>query len=276
MKIILSRKGFDSSAGGYPSLILKDGTLLSLPIPDEDSTVHYHHLKKENTSYYDLMHLIKGKIKNGNKWSKLHKHTSCHLDPDIDFNVMERKEGWRGIFGQSGGAQRHLENQQVEIGDLFLFFGWFRKTIQDGKRISFDPKDRNGKHILYGYLQVGDILKVHPSTKVPDWMMEHPHCTPLKRRRKGNTIYLARRHLTWNESFPGYGTFKFEEKLVLTKDDMNKSCWDLPECFRHVPISYHKPENWKDDHFQSVARGQEFVVHTTEEVIQWAKQIISP
>jgi len=33
MKIILSRKGFDSSYGGYPSPILPDKTLLSLPIP---------------------------------------------------------------------------------------------------------------------------------------------------------------------------------------------------------------------------------------------------
>lgn len=35
MKIILCRKGFDSSAGGYPSpLILEQNQLLSLPIPD--------------------------------------------------------------------------------------------------------------------------------------------------------------------------------------------------------------------------------------------------
>ena len=33
MKIILSRKGFDSENGGYPSPILPNGTLLSIPIP---------------------------------------------------------------------------------------------------------------------------------------------------------------------------------------------------------------------------------------------------
>lgn len=32
MKVILSRKGFDSTYGGYPSLILPDGELISLPI----------------------------------------------------------------------------------------------------------------------------------------------------------------------------------------------------------------------------------------------------
>ena len=36
MKIILSRKGFDSSNGGCPSPIMPDGTLLSMPIPTDD------------------------------------------------------------------------------------------------------------------------------------------------------------------------------------------------------------------------------------------------
>ena len=33
MKLILSRKGFDSSAGGIASPILPDGRMISLPIP---------------------------------------------------------------------------------------------------------------------------------------------------------------------------------------------------------------------------------------------------
>ena len=35
MRVILSRKGFDSQYGGMPSPILPDGTLLSLPIPSK-------------------------------------------------------------------------------------------------------------------------------------------------------------------------------------------------------------------------------------------------
>ena len=37
MKIILSRKGFDSENGGYASPILPDGSLVSLPIPNTTS-----------------------------------------------------------------------------------------------------------------------------------------------------------------------------------------------------------------------------------------------
>ena len=50
MKIILSRKGFDTTSGGCPSPILPDGTLLSLPIPDEEdikySDLQYNGLQR--------------------------------------------------------------------------------------------------------------------------------------------------------------------------------------------------------------------------------------
>ena len=37
MKVILSRKGMDSSQGGHPGIILPDNTILYYPIPgDED------------------------------------------------------------------------------------------------------------------------------------------------------------------------------------------------------------------------------------------------
>ena len=43
MKIMLSRKGFDSTKedGGYPSPILPDGTLLSLPVPDCNNAISW-------------------------------------------------------------------------------------------------------------------------------------------------------------------------------------------------------------------------------------------
>ncbi len=37
MRIILSRKGFDSGSGGVPNPILPDGRLVPLPIPDQGS-----------------------------------------------------------------------------------------------------------------------------------------------------------------------------------------------------------------------------------------------
>ena len=51
MKIILSRKGFDSGNGGQPSPILPDGTLLSMPIPSNDSDNTYSTIMWNGMSY---------------------------------------------------------------------------------------------------------------------------------------------------------------------------------------------------------------------------------
>ena len=45
MRLILSRKGFDSAAGGVPSPIFEDGTMLSLPIPERGSGTTYDELR---------------------------------------------------------------------------------------------------------------------------------------------------------------------------------------------------------------------------------------
>ena len=49
MKIVLSRKGFDSAAGGVASPILPDGKMLSLPIPDRSSPITYADISKAKT-----------------------------------------------------------------------------------------------------------------------------------------------------------------------------------------------------------------------------------
>jgi len=70
MKIILSRKGFDSSNGGCPSPIMPDGTLLSLPIPTSDD-VCFSDIAWNGITYADILHQISPKKT----------FTNCHLDP---------------------------------------------------------------------------------------------------------------------------------------------------------------------------------------------------
>lgn len=61
MKIILSRKGFDSSYGGYPSPILPEGRLLSFPIPDPNSPIKYCDLQvNSNTTVLNLINDLIG------------------------------------------------------------------------------------------------------------------------------------------------------------------------------------------------------------------------
>ena len=45
MKIIVSRKGFDSSVGGHASPVLPDGSMISLPIPSSLDSIGYDQLQ---------------------------------------------------------------------------------------------------------------------------------------------------------------------------------------------------------------------------------------
>lgn len=276
MKIVLSRKGFDSQYGGYPSPII-DGRLLSLPIPSDDN-IHYSELMIDsNLTYYNVMRELKPKIKVRNDkgiWERkpLEENTTCHLDPDIYRNVIERPKNWRPLFGQVDAAQSHLKRQEIKEGDVFLFFGWFKKTKYSKGKIIFDPNEPgSGKHIIFGYLQIGEIFS---NRDVPNWMRYHPHTHKPLVERKNNTIYIARKRLSWDDNIDGSGTFNYSQELVLTKEGYSRSRWNL-DAIKNVEISYHTKESWKYAYFQSAAKGQEFVIKDNPKVEKWVKKLIS-
>ncbi len=269
MKVILSRKGFDSEFGGYPSPILPNGQMISLPIPDQNEELRYSDIMAGDSTCYDLMRSLMPSIKSSNKRIDLSNDFGCHLDPDIYKNAIHREPNWRPLFGQANAAQGHLQKQNVKEDDLFLFFGSFRKTRNDDGKLAYDTHEKE-LHAIFGYLQIGDIIKVDQQFDVPEWMSYHPHANNV---RKSNTIYIARDHLSWNESLPGAGRFIFSDKLVLTKRGFSKSKWDLPDCFKEAKISYHK-HPWEDGYFKSAGRGQEFVIMDNNGVKEWARNKI--
>ena len=79
MKIILSRKGFDSTSGGYPSPILPDGTLLSLPIPDD--TNYYELLRYKDKNYAEIINELTNCKGSAGR---------CHYDPDIREGAIDQ------------------------------------------------------------------------------------------------------------------------------------------------------------------------------------------
>lgn len=275
MKIILSRKGFDSSNGGYPSPILPNGKMVSLPIPQEDSLSYSDLEVDDGLTYYELMEQLGPykKLKNS-QHEKLRVDTRCHLDPDLCRNTIARKSDWRPCFGQMGSAQGHLEKEKVGIGDLFLFFGWFRKARIQNSKYEFDRSERD-IHVIFGYLQIGEIERVDANFDVPEWMSYHPHTDSRSKEEHLNTIYIARPNLSWDSHLPGAGRFEFNESLILTKKGLSRSKWCLPSFFKEAKISFHnKAWREKDEYFQSVGRGQEFVVGDNEKVEEWAKGLI--
>ncbi len=267
MKIILSRKGFDSSYGGCPSPVLPDGTMISMPIPSsDDSGLSFRDIKFGKDTYLDIWDKLYPKHKNDSLY--------CHLDPDIRADIRAKPvKKWVSAFGQTGTAQRHLHKKDVAIGDLFLFFGWFRETDD-----SYHYLSDSGKHMIYGYLQIGNIIQGGDIKNNYKW---HPHAKG--NYGNSNTLYIASKKLTINgqdTNLPGSGVLKYKENLVLTKDNCSrskwkiKSEWNIESFFENNTISYHSKNSIKDGYFQSACRGQEFVISETEKVTNWAKDLI--
>ena len=128
MKIVFSRKGFDSASGGGPSPIV-DGRPVSLPIPGSGGS---------GTTWDDLgLGDLVTKASRGRHGGG----EECHHDP------MFLADG-TCMFGQCGAAQTHLANRGVGRGDVFVFFGLFREGS--------DPPH----HRIFGYLEVQDVLLV--------------------------------------------------------------------------------------------------------------------
>ena len=229
MKLILSRKGFDTGkkSGGCPSPIFPDGTLYSLPIPYAPSEITYGDLYHGDTNIGEMVADL-----TGDRFGPKH---HAHLDPDINPVAYPRQAGWQSLFGQSGAAQGHLDNQGVRIGDLFLFFGLFQEVEKTSNAWRF-VKGAPRQHILWGWLQIGKIHKIDELAKdeLP-WSRYHPHRHPLRDRYPRNTLYVASGglHLDGESIAPGAGCFlKSHERLVLTNPNgSGVTDWRLPQCF---------------------------------------------
>ena len=268
MRLILSRKGFDSGSGGSPSPIMPGGSMFSLPIPDPASGIPYAALEWRDVNVGQLVADLTGDPD---------RRTHCaHLDPDIDRRVLIRTAGWRPLFGQTGHAQGHLRNQDVGPGDLFLFFGLFRRVEENQgawRFVSRSPK----QHILWGWLQVGEVHAVDSlAADALPWARYHPHFRGD--RGANNTLYVADDELRLSGeriNAAGAGLFgQIGASLVLTAPDARgPSRWQLPSGFFPRPgrpsLTYHgNPDLWRyigPDRcsLQSVSRGQEFVLDLT-------------
>lgn len=284
MRLILSRKGYDSASGGCASPIFPDGSLCSLPIPSGDE-LRLDDIRRGDGCLGDLV----AQLADASAASSAH----VHLDPDLDRGARPRPFGWRPCLGQTGAAQTHLERHGVDAGDLFLFFGWFREVSLDGGRWRHRP-DAPDLHCLFGWLQVGAICRLDLGDPAPAWAAEHPHVRHADRYGRAgahNGLYVAAERL----SFPGCpggvsggGAFRrFVPSLRLTAPGRSRSVWRLPACFAPrsgaKPLSYHAdPGRWERDGegvlLRTVGRGQEFVLDCDAHpgVMDWLLEVFGP
>ena len=267
MKIIFSRKGFDSGSGGGPSPIFPDGRMLSLPIPDKQSGIKYQEIPWNEYNLGEIVSpLTKGRVRPSH---------NAHLDPDLNMLSLPRSKDWKPIFGQTAAAQGHLRNNGVAEGDVFLFFGLFKEVIQ-GNGVLAWKRDSPCKHIVWGWLQVGQIIPIEsPVSNVPLWANYHPHLQG--HRGANNTLYIAK----------DAGIFShYSKKLQLTlMDSLKTSIWQLPRWMYpengKTPLSYHSNlERWNKQgstaRLTAASRGQEFVLNAHEypEADAWLQDLM--
>ena len=292
MKVIFSRKGFDSAAGGCPSPII-DGRPVSLPIPTRQPTpVRFRDLAG---NIGELVEQLSGR--------RVDRDRPCHLDPDLDGVRLARRPGWKGALGQAGAAASHLRNQNVGPCDLFLFWGLFRPAKKQGRVWSYEG---HGEHRIFGWLQVAEILAVNddpgPVLQRYPWLADHPHAQDGW--KAGNTVYVASDALSLGPAnplagcrsaghlpdehsaragpdagLPGWGVF--EPGCRLTRNPAESlSRWSIPDWLNPerggVGMTYHPPNRWSaDGTVRAAARGQEFVANTNgrADAIQWLRNL---
>lgn len=269
MKVILSRKGFDSANGGIVSPIFEDGAMISMPIPASEDFYTYDDLCYCDSTYRDIIDDLKYK---GNTYH-------CHVDPDLD--PCRRKDavpGWFPAFGQVNAAASYLHNNDISAGDLFLFFGNFHFVERkDGHyrftRRSGDYYRDNDLQIIWGYLQIGEIISDPEEIRRVFW---HPHSADRFNQNKTNVIFRAAEHLSFDDSRSGAGLLSFDEKRVLTLEGAPKATWKMNPVYDTHHIFGNRKNLAKDPSKGIYYAGiwQELCLMESEECTEWARSMI--
>jgi hypothetical protein len=266
-RIILSRKGFDGTAGGCPSPIFQDGTMFSIPIPENGK-------HKVRTRYEDLgqqggYQFPKKLVTSSGRGIPL--SGQVHLDPDIrpslrpSFAAADCSSTL--LYGQDGSSQTHLENEGVGEDDLFLFFGLFRRATCKDDSAYFERSSRQA-HVIWGWLQVSNRFRLQRG-QLPESLKSathHPHLD--YRDRDINCMYVGSPSLSFCDNVAGAGIFdRYDDALRLTSlDEYRCSHWTLPSFFAKAGMTYHSLQAWDRRgeliRGQAVGRGQEFVMKT--------------
>lgn len=280
MKIIFSRKGFDSGYGKCPSPIFPDGSFVSLPIPSKNNPHRMGDLDFKGRNLGEVASQISG--------GRVTRDTTVHFDPDLDRSMILRSEGWRPSLGQLSAAQTHLRNNDVGIGDVFLFFGWFREVEKYAGSWRF-VRSAPSKHVMFGWLQIGEILDVARARenviRTYPWLTGHPHLSDREdylNPSKNNTIYISGERCDFASTLQGGGVFcAYHDKLCLTWPGRSRTHWRLPLWMMPKngasSMTYNPASRWTIEDgralLRSAAKGQEFVFDGDRhsESLQWLK-----
>ena len=270
VNVIISRKGFDSKAGGCASPILPDGnSMVSIPIPDRFfEEQRYDQLIEQSTgkTYRQIVEELRPKSAQSMEY--------CHLDPDIN-PTIHPETNWTPVFGQVEAAETILENNGVGVGDIFLYFGWFRGTVmEDGrmryarKRDELDFFHTADIHSIFGHLEIKEIVR--DAEEMKERFPRHPHVDRHKYSNKSgnNTMYVGDRRSS--------GVFRFDEKRVLTSYGHSRAKWDADKLswMLNELDSLNKTPVIADNTIYFRGIWQELVIRdASDECLDWVEEI---
>ena len=256
--------------------------MYSLPIPGSDY--------EEPIYYNDLEHgaINLGRVVEDLTGRAIEADDLAGVDPDVRPDAMRRQASWRGVFGQAGASQTHLENQAVGTGDVFLFFGLFRRVEQARSGWRF-VRGAPKLHMLWGWLQIEQVCKVDRIRGDANFGWATYHCHFGWCGDPSNTLYVASDRLDIEGNLPALGADvfpRFDERLVLTEPGQSASKWRLPRWFypdgNKAPLTYHPDmSRWRHDdeyaYLQSVGQGQEFVLDLQQypEALGWLSGLVN-
>lgn len=293
MHIILSRKGFDSSYGGSPSIILPNNKMISFPIPVEapeigtaSSDIKFENINLTLEEIFQKRGInnkihIKKTIKNSTDFS-------YHLDPEIQ-NITALRNNKYGTLGQRDAALGHILNKlnkakalmksdferatggtSFPVDILFLFFGRFIKV--DGKWATTGDQF----HSVWGYLHATKLFRISTSnnsiSQGYEQLKDHPHYKNAQNYASLNGIFVGEK----------YGTLNFTDNLLLT-DTKKGSCisdWNIKPLGFINSMTYNAKamataKALGNSSFRVAAKGQEFVVTDFDKtkMDDWLKKV---
>ncbi len=167
-----------------------------------------------------------------------------------------------------------------------MFFGLFRPVELFQGKWRFVPVSA-AQHILWGWMQVEEVVSVADALQAHSWVRDHPHCQVGA--NNSDLLYMSAGSDSKGTSGHalGAGVFPVVADTLRLTDPRARlpSAWRLPRWFypeQGAPLSFHaKPQRWSRDnrycYLQSVARGQEFVLVAEQypRVKNWLKKLLA-
>lgn len=291
MKLVLSRKGFDTGSGGcFSPFNHNTGKYIWFPIPEKVNNylndIRYSEIFVKNeylsglkgSNLKDAFKSLKGtdrvKLRKNEYASINDDELFAHFDPMLGIPPWMEGNG-NFIIGKGFGqcnASPQLEKHNVNEGSIFLFFGGFQSI--SNRKIS--------GHYIYGWLKVKKRIETFKECQeiLEEYNLHnHPHITEAAfSRTQKNFIFIPDQWLFEDLKVPGYGYFTTlnEHLLLSSSKESNIATWKLPNLF-YKSLTQVQQKTWHNtqDGFCTVRTGigQEFITQLSEKGEGWLRDL---